>query len=119
MEWNPKYEYYLKWLLAALVVLVILPLMARFIPSQVSALAAMLLFYIANPVFFGFLGFSAGYKLKKRWFMPLAAIVIYTVAVTLTFQVGVKNVAAYIAIYMGVALTAMLLSAVTHPYREY
>jgi len=91
-----------------LIVMFILPLIAvRIVSSDAGMTLCFILFFAVNPLMVIVLSVMAGTELKKLWWIPLLAAVLFPVFFGIVVRELVKGLFIYSALYLAVGLLAM------------
>ena len=102
------------WLTAAMIVLLIFPLIIR-LGIRHSYNAKNLLLIVIVPLYFVILGISVGKSIKKHWFLPVVSLALFFVGDTYILSTkqyrDYETIVTLIIIYLVLSLTAMLLTA--------
>lgn len=92
-----------------LVVMFILPLLVVHIVSSDAGMAlCFILFFAVNPLMVIALSVMAGTELRKLWWSPLLAAVLFPVFFGIVVRELVKDLFIYSALYLAVGLLAMI-----------
>lgn len=92
-----------------LVVMLILPLIAvRIVSSDAGMALCFILFFAVNPLMVISLSVMAGTELRKLWWVPLLAAVLFPVFFSIIVTELVKDLFVYSVLYLAVGLLAMI-----------
>lgn len=92
-----------------LIVMFILPLIAvRIVSSDVGMALCFILFFAVNPLMVIALSVMAGTELRKLWWIPLLAAVLFPVFFSIIVMELVKDLFIYSAVYLAVGLLTMI-----------
>ena len=92
-----------------LVVMFILPLLVVHIVSSDAGMAlCFILFFAVNPLMVIALSVMAGTELRKLWWIPILAAVLFPVFFGIVVKVLIKDLYIYSALYLAVGLLAMI-----------
>lgn len=101
-----------KGLLAAALVMLVLPWLAvTFVRGDAGMAACFVLFFAINPVFSIVLGAFSGRDPKSLWILPPASALLFLAGVWLLFDLGETAFLLYAAAYLILGLAAMLIAA--------
>lgn len=92
-----------------LVVMLILPLIAvRIVSSDAGMALCFILFFAVNPLVVISLSVMAGTELRKLWWVPLLAAVVFPLFFGIVVMELVTDLFIYSALYLAVGLLAMI-----------
>ncbi len=84
---------------------------ARFVPGDAGFLTTCVLFFAVDPLFAAAYGVYAGRAPRERWFVPLTVGAMYVLGTWFAFSFGETAFFIYGAAYLLIGLVAMLISA--------
>lgn len=99
------------WLIAAAVIMLLLPWTAvTFVRGDAGMAVCFLLFYAVNPVYMVFAGIYAGKNGRKLWSLPVVAAGLFLLGTGAFFSMGEPAFVMYAGVYLVLGISAMLLS---------
>lgn len=96
---------------ACVALMLLLPWLAvTFVKGDAGMAACFLLFYAINPIYFVAIGVIASKDTKRLWGLPAIAAVLFMSGTWLLFDMGETAFILYAAVYLVLAMAAMLVS---------
>lgn len=100
------------WTLAALVLMLGFPFLAVQFAGTNGMAVCFILFFLVNPLFSLACGIFSGLDIKRLWVLPVIVPVLFLAGVWLMFDPGEPAFLLYGAIYLGLGIVSMAVSAV-------
>lgn len=99
------------WITITGVMMFALPFcVARFAPVDAGMALCMILFFIANPIYFAVLGFHCGRNVRQMWNLPLVSSVAFLAGTWLFLDIKEMGFIIYASVYLIIGWTAMGIS---------
>lgn len=100
------------WFGSAAVLMLLLPYLAvTFVKGDAGMAACFVLFYAVYPVYSVAAGVSAGRDMRHLWSLPVVSAALFLAGTWIFFSIGESAFLWYAAVYLGLGVGAMLLSA--------
>ena len=102
----------LYWLIAALLLMVGAPFLAVTFAGDAGMAICFILFFALNPLFCILCGLFAGKSVKTRWFLPIAAALLFLLGTWTFFEPSEPAFLLYCGVYFALGLISMALRAI-------
>ncbi len=103
----------LVWLLLCVVFMIMVPWLAvSFLKGDAGMAVCFFLFYALYPLFATILGMVSGRNIRRMWFMPFIAAILFLIGAWIFFDINELAFIMYAGIYLIIGIIVMLLSVV-------
>ena len=106
------------WFIGSLVLFFGLPFISLKMESLDGLGFILLLFFVINPLFFAIFGVYSGLKTKKRWYLPLIAVIFNLLGVWVTLDFGNLDFLVYCEYYIVISYVAMAITTIIKRKRK-
>lgn len=107
------------WLLMSAAIMLLLPwLTVTVVQSDAGMAAVLLLFFAVNPGYCLAAGYYAGKQIKRLWWSPAVAAVLFLAGAWLVFEPGEAAFWTYAGAYFAIGMEAMYVSRLITLRRE-
>ncbi|MEY8574484.1 hypothetical protein AALD01_08750 [Oscillospiraceae bacterium 21-37] len=94
------------------------PWLVSFLPSDAFLGAVVLLFLLINPLFALGIGIAAGWDMRRFWYAPLLAALLYWPGACLFITGWDASILIYVFIYLLIGGAAMVITHLVRQYRK-
>lgn len=109
---------HLRFFLPIAAVMVVVPALIRFLPSDAFMGAAVLLFLLVDPLFSLGAGIAAGWDIRLYWYVPLLNALLYWLGACLFIAGWNLSILFYVLVYAFVGAGAMCLTCFVRYLRK-